>query len=198
MANYHPLFQRIALPFVAASFHFYFGYKVVGRENIPKGGCVVCPNHVQNSDPPLAAAAITSRHLIRVMAKKELFEGRGLAKSFFSRLITWLGAFPVDRNRADITAIKTALSAVREGKKLIIFPQGTRGAGEAEAKEGAAMLAVKTKAPVLPVYISEGKSWRCHATVVFGKPFYPENSKDYAKIAEDILRRIYALREEIK
>ena len=77
----------------------------------------------------------------------------------------WLYVY-LFREGADITAIKTALGAVREGRKLIIFPQGTRGASEGETKKGAAMLAVKTRAPILPMYITENKGFRCKATVV--------------------------------
>ena len=83
------------------------------------------------------------------MAKKELFR-----KKIFAWLIAALGAFPIDREGADITAIKTALGSVRAGQKLIIFPQGTRHAAEGETKKGAAMLAVKTRAPILPMYIT--------------------------------------------
>ena len=162
--KFHRWFQWIAVPFVALAFHIYFGYKVIGRENIPAGGCVVCPNHVQLSDPPFAA----------------------------------LGAFPIDREGADITAIKTALGCVREGQKLIIFPQGTRGAAEGETKKGAAMLAVKTRAPILPMYITENKRFRCKATVVIGKPFSPDpKEKDYGVIADDILAHIYELKEQV-
>lgn len=192
MAKFHQWFQNLALPFVELSFHLYFGLRIVGRENLPKGGCVVCANHTQNSDPPLAAAAISNRHNMMCMAKKELFEVRGLGW-----LITWLGAFPVDRSRADLTAIKTALKTVKEGKKLIIFPQGTRGANEEDAKDGAAMLALKTKAPIVPMYISENKRFRSHVTVVIGKPFLPDpTSKDYSALSHEIMHRIYALRTE--
>lgn len=191
-AIYHPLFQKISIPLVALAFHLYCGYKVSGRENIPEGGCVICPNHSDVIDPPLAAAAMGNRYPIRIMAKKELFQG-----GFFDRLITWLGAFPVDRSRADLTAIKTALQSVRDGRKLLIFPQGTRGAGEHEAKEGAAMLALKTRAPIVPMYITEKKGFRSHARVVIGKPFLPDpKTRDYAAVSADILRRIYELREE--
>jgi 1-acyl-sn-glycerol-3-phosphate acyltransferase len=192
MARFHPFFQKIALPCVAAAFHIYCGYNVTGRENIPAGGCVICPNHSDVIDPPMVAAAIGNRYPIRVMAKKELFGG-----GFFDSLITWLGAFPVDRSRADITAIKTALKAVKDGKKLLIFPQGTRNAGENSAKEGAAMLALKTKAPIVPVYITENKGFRTHARVIIGNPFQPDpQQKDYAALSEEILHRIYALRPE--
>lgn len=192
MAKYQPWFQHLALPCVAAALHIYFGYKVIGRENIPEGGCVICPNHSDVIDPPLVSAAMGNSHRIRLMAKKELFSG-----GFFGGLITWLGAFPVDRDRADITAIKTALQAVKDGRKLIIFPQGTRGASEEDAKDGAAMLALRTRAPIVPVYVTENKRFRTRAKVIFGKPFQPDpKTRDYAAVSEDILRRIYALREE--
>lgn len=192
MPKFHRWFQRLALPFVQLAFHIHFKLRIIGRENMPEGGCVVCPNHNHNSDPPLAACGISNRYGIRIMAKKELFEVRGL-----SRLITWLGAFPVDRSRADLTAIKTALQAVKDGNKLIIFPQGTRGAGEDEAKDGAAMLALKTKAPIVPVYITEKKKKHGRVYVIVGKPFQPDpKSKDYAALSHEIMHRIYALRPE--
>ena len=186
--------EWLVVPFVALAFHIYFGYRIIGRENIPEGGCVVCPNHIQLSDPPFAAVALSHRTPLRLMAKKELFQGNKL----FAWLIAALGAFPVDREGADITAIKTALSSVKAGQKLIIFPQGTRGAAEGETKKGAAMLAVKSRAPILPMYITEGKGFRCRATVVIGKPFTPDpKTKEYGALADDILRRIYALKEKV-
>ncbi|MDY3618971.1 lysophospholipid acyltransferase family protein [Agathobaculum sp.] len=191
-SKYHRWFQWLAIPFVALAFHIYFGFTVKGRKNIPEGGCVVCPNHCQLSDPPLAAAALGHQVPLRLMAKKELF-----AKGLLGPLISWLGAFPVDRGGTDITAIKTALGTVKAGQKLIIFPQGTRDAAEGETKKGAAMLAVKTRAPILPMYISENKKRRCHAKVIIGEPFLPDvKEKDYGVIADDILRRIYALKEQ--
>jgi len=126
------------------------------------------------------------------MAKKELFEHK-----YLGWLIAALGAFPVNREGVDMTAIKTAMRCIKDGKKLVIFPQGTRGAAAGEAKEGAAMLAVKTHAPILPVYISENKTFRSKVNLVIGEPFIPEpNQKDYGKIADDIMRRIYALKEQ--
>lgn len=191
--KYHRWFQWFAIPFVALAFHIYFGFKIIGRENIPEGGCVVCPNHVQLSDPPFAAVALGHTVPLRLMAKKELFRNR-----LFSWLIAALGAFPIDREGTDITAIKTALGEVRAGRKLIIFPQGTRDAAEGETKKGAAMLAVKTRAPILPMYISEDKGFRSKVKIVIGKPFTTDpKEKDYGAVADDILHRIYALKEQI-
>ena len=89
------------------------------------------------------------------------------------------------------------MRALKDGKKLLIFPQGTRGTEADGAKEGAAMLAVKTGVPILPMYISEDKKFRRHVRIVIGEPFMPPSgTRDYAPIADDILRRIYALRGE--
>ena len=61
------------------------------------------------------------------------------------------------------------------------------------------MLAVRTKSPIVPVYITEKKRFRTHARVVIGKPFLPDpKTKDYAAVSEEILHRIYALREEVQ
>ena len=98
--KYHRWFQALVVPLVALAFHIFFGYRVIGRENIPEGGCVVCPNHVQLSDPPFAAVALGGKTPLRLMAKKELFR-----KKIFAWLIAALGAFPIDREGADITAI---------------------------------------------------------------------------------------------
>lgn len=191
--NYRRWFQWLALPFISLAFHIYFGFRVIGRENIPKDGCIVCPNHIQASDPPFAAVALGHRYIIRLMAKKELFQ-----KHYFGYLIAALGAFPIDREGIDITAMKTAIRCAKDGNKLIIFPQGTRNAAKGETKKGAAMLAVKTGAPIVPMYISEEKKFRCGARVVIGEPFLPEKGqKDYAVIADEILHRIYALKEKI-
>ena len=194
--QYHRWFQKIAIPFVSAYDHLKYNFKVIGRENIPECGCVVVANHTQWADPVMVASALTNKHEFAAMAKKELFDIKPLAP-----LITALGAFPVDREKADIGAIKKSLKAVRDGKKLLIFPEGTRNHQEGDdAKEGAARIALKTGAPILPLYISENKKFRSKVYVVIGEPFIPEstNTKEgYRVLSNDIMHRVYALKEKI-
>lgn len=192
-AVFHPRFQRIAIVAVRLSFRLFFGYRVVGQENVPDGACIVVSNHVQINDPCFVVIAVGGKVPFRAMAKKELFE-----IPFVNRLVTWLGAFPVDRSRADVGAIKTALRAVQSGNRLLIFPQGTRGNEDTAAKSGAAMLAVRTKAPVLPVYLPEKKRFWSRPTVVIGEPYLPEQTRDYDRVADDMKERIYALRQEAR
>lgn len=194
--KFYPKFQAIAIPVVNIYDHLKYDYHVIGRENIPEDGCVVIANHTQWADPVLVATAMGNKYPIVAMAKKELFAIKPLAP-----LISALGAFPVDRGTADIGAIKTSLKAVKEGKKLLIFPEGTTRHKEGDAaKEGAAMIAARTGAPILPIYISENKKFRSKVYVVIGKPFVPEKtrSKDgYRKLADDMMKRVYALKETL-
>lgn len=192
--KYHRGFQRLAIPVISLYDHLKYNYHILGRENIPEGGCVVVANHSQWADPVLVASALSNKHDFAAMAKKELFDIKGLGP-----LITALGAFPVDRSKADINAIKLSLKAVRDGRKLLIFPEGTTRHKEGdEAKEGAARIALKTGAPILPIYISENKKFRSNVYVVIGEPFTPEptRTKEGSRaLADEIMRRIYALKE---
>lgn len=194
--KYNRTFQALAIPIVNVYDHLKYNYHVIGREKVPDGGCVLVANHTQWADPVLVGTALGNQYPLVAMAKKELFQIKLLGP-----LISALGAFPVDRGTADIGAIKTSLKAVKEGKKLLIFPEGgTKHKAGDEAKAGAAMIAARTGAPIVPIYISENKKFRSKVYVVFGDAYIPEKTKSkdgYRAIADDMMRRIYALKEKI-
>lgn len=194
--KYNRTFQALAIPIVNVYDHLKYNYHVIGREKVPDGGCVLVANHTQWADPVLVGTALGNQYPLVAMAKKELFQIKLLGP-----LISALGAFPVDRGTADIGAIKTSLKAIKEGKKLLIFPEGgTKHKAGDEAKVGAAMIAARTGAPIVPIYISENKKFRSKVYVVFGDAYIPEKTKSkdgYRAIADDMMRRIYALKETI-
>ena len=194
--KYNRTFQALAIPIVNVYDHLKYNYHVIGREKVPDGGCVLVANHTQWADPVLVGTALGNQYPLVAMAKKELFQIKLLGP-----LISALGAFPVDRGTADIGAIKTSLKAVKDGKKLLIFPEGgTKHKAGDEAKVGAAMIAARTGAPIVPIYISENKRFRSKVYVVFGDAYIPEKTKSkdgYRAIADDMMRRIYALKETI-
>ena len=194
--KYNRTFQALAIPIVNVYDHLKYNYHVIGREKVPDGGCVLVANHTQWADPVLVGTALGNQYPLVAMAKKELFQIK-----LIGPLISALGAFPVDRGTADIGAIKTSLKAVKEGKKLLIFPEGgTKHKAGDEAKVGAAMIAARTGAPIVPIYISENKKFRSKVYVVFGDAYIPEKTKSkdgYRAIADDMMRRIYALKETI-
>lgn len=128
-------------------FRLYFRGKVTGKEKVPlEGKLIVVSNHASVFDPPLISAAIPRP--VSYMAKQELFEVNGL-----SQLITSLGAYPVNRAGFDRRAIRQAISRLEEGWATGIFLEGTRtkDAKVHEPKLGAALIAAKAQAPLLPV-----------------------------------------------
>ncbi len=193
------MFYRFAHRLIWIIFRLIYRLNVVGREYVPQGAGVVSGNHTSNLDAVILALALPSCDKPSFMAKKELFKFRP-----FAWLITALGAFPVDRSSADLRAIKQALDVLRSGRKLLLFPEGTRVAEDeaVAAKHGAAMLASKTNSPIIPVNISRGrKPFVNRITVVFGKPF--EFSKDkgktspqeYPAIIDEVMREVRRLGE---
>jgi len=157
--------------FFAVLFSIAFRWRTSGTENIPAGGAIIAANHISLWDPPVVGTAISRK--AHFMAKEELF-----ANPVFGWLISKLGAFPVKRGAADRTAIKTALTLLKNGSILVIFPEGTRSKdgklGTPEA--GLALLAVKAGVPVIPAAIfGTNKIFRDgHVLpkfrIVFGKP----------------------------
>lgn len=111
---------------------------IIGRENLPEHGALLCPNHNSNWDPVLVALKVPVNYRLHIMAKKELF-----CNKVFDWVLRKLGAFPVDRGEGDIEAVKTALKAIKSGDNLLIFPEGTRveHEGALPAKGGVAVIA---------------------------------------------------------
>ena len=134
---YHAVFWpiRILMGFAHPIVH------VRGLENIPDGPAVICCNHSSFSDAIWVIVCSHQKRIFRTMAKKELFSHRVLGW-----FITKLGAFPVDREANDIHAVKTALGVLREGDKLLIFPEGTRvREGACDFSDGRNLLAAPAR-----------------------------------------------------
>lgn len=175
--------------------------KVIGRENIPaEGGFVLAMNHRSNLD--VIAGGLSCPRQLHFMAKKELFKNRLLGWLFKK-----LNAFPLDRKGNDLKAIKTALSLLKSGEVLGIFPEGTRvRRGEnVDAKAGVSMLALRARVPVVPgVIVGEYKLFH-RVYVIFGKPvslekYYDEklSNEQLQQISEEILKEIKKMDADTK
>lgn len=119
------------------------------KKNLPEGACIICSNHLSNSDPLLVG--IGQKRQIRFMAKEELFENK-----FLKAVISATGAFPVTRGHAEEKGLSNAETVLKDGEVLGIFPEGTRSkTGELlRMRSGAALLAASNKVPVLPMCIT--------------------------------------------
>ena len=175
--------------------------RAIGRENIPDGPAILCPNHTRMSDPFFVAYAMTLKHRPQVMAKAEL-----ISIPVLGWLLEKAGVFAVERGKSDVGAIKRAMKCLKGGDKLLMFPEGTRSQDEnmGDAKTGVAMLSVRTGTPILPIYIPAEKKWFGRTPVVFGEPYIPQtktergSAEEYKLIAKDLMDRIAALEDQAK
>jgi len=120
------------------------------------------------------------------MAKKELFK-----VPVVGAIIKWAGAFPVSRGTGDLGAIKAALSALKAGKAMAIFPEGTRVKGDQahSAKAGVALIAEKTGGPIVPVAIRGGYRLFSKIDIFIEEPIFVK-SKDGKKLTSEELQAI--------
>lgn len=155
--------------------------RIIGKENIPQDGAILfCGNHRTYLDPPLIVAT-AGRHM-RFMAKEELSKNK-----FFAFLGVVFDAIYVKRDSKDITAMKEALKTLKSGSCIGLFPEGTRNGLEknnGKIKNGAAYLALKTGAQIVPIGI-QGDSKPFHkSTIIYGKPLDLSKYQGIKKIDE--------------
>lgn len=171
--------------------------KVYGVEKIPQGRALICCNHTSLMDPLYLAVAMYGKRRIttKYMAKKEITRIPLIPTLLKNYLIF------IDRGKSDLKAIKDTIEIVRNGGKVVIFPEGTRvSSGEnIQGKSGVSMISIKSETPLVPVYITGGKKplWRFpKVDIVFGDAYMPERrprtpvSVAYREIADDLMQRI--------
>lgn len=176
--------------------HISFKCERIGVENIPSdGGAIVALNHRSYWDVVFAGSFL--KRPLRYMAKSGLFEN-----PLFGWLITKLGAFPVQRGKGDVGAIKSALKILKGGDVMLIFPEGKRvfGGEHTKAKSGVALISIMARVPVIPVCISGDYKFRHKITVNIGTPiefseYYTKkpDGEELQKIADNVLETIYNL-----
>lgn len=167
-----------------------FKINVIGEDRIPKDGPVlICSNHISEYDPPLVATHVNRE--MSFFAKSELFK-----IPLLGRLIPRLNAIPVERGKSDRQALKKSVEAVKEGRMMLIFPEGSRSTDGTlgDFQEGASFIAVKGGAKIVPAAIKGTYNKNEGITIVFGKPI------DVDKMVEDGQKRkeiTVKLREDI-
>ena len=181
------------------------GCRPVGVENLPRaGGFILASNHISNLDPPLVGCYVPRR--THFLGKRELFE---------TPVLKWIvgrtNMHPVRRGGFDRAAVKTAVSVLKSGAPLVMFPEGTRSKTDEflEPKAGIGMIAREALAPIIPCYIQGSNHFkRClvrreRLQIAYGAPLGPEwlerqsNDKEgWRAIAREVMRRIGELKSE--
>ena len=185
------------------------GFRVTGVRNVPRTGrLIVVSNHLHNLDPLVVAVAVPRP--VHFMAKAELFRVPVLGL-----LIRFVGAFPIERGRADRKAIRRAEETLAQGIAFGIFPEGTRSVTAAMTKPlaGGALIALRSGAPILPVAVTgtehlpfngsraPKRRFRRAVRVTIGEPFIVPRTLDGQRLTSEgatdvMMRRVAALLPE--
>ncbi|NNC89009.1 MAG: 1-acyl-sn-glycerol-3-phosphate acyltransferase [Akkermansiaceae bacterium] len=202
--NYYFWLGRMLFSSALRSF---FSFRVINpRKRIEHGGAIIAANHASFLDPPVVGCAY--EHGVHFLARETLFRG------FASWLLPRWNAIPIDRDQADLKSMKTVLRALKGGKRVVMFPEGTRTmTGDLQdAKAGLGLLIAKSGVPVQPVRVlgtyealpKGRRSLRLHPiTVIIGDPiqFEPEQLRGksreaYQALADRVMAEIAALAPE--
>jgi 1-acyl-sn-glycerol-3-phosphate acyltransferase len=168
--------------------------RVVGINNVPaEGPVVLCANHTSLLDPPLLGTPL--ERMVHFMAKAELFD-----VPILGTMISKVGAFPVKRGGVSKESIRLAISLLKNGSVMGIFPEGSRSNSGGMGKKGAASLALKSGAAVVPVAIIGNYFLFRPMTIVYGPPVdlseFAGASSDDLELATDkimmVIRRMHA------
>lgn len=181
------------------------GYRVVGREYVPRGGpLIVVGNHLSFLEPPLVTGIVPRR--LTFLALYDLFDIRGLAL-----ILRVMGALPIKRGGArDLDAVRVALDLLRRNEAVGIYPEGTRSLapGLLRANPGVSLLALKSGATILPVAVTGTERltriqdialarWRHpRVRIAIGRPFTvnPVSGRaDHQAIADAIMVEVASL-----
>lgn len=139
-------------------------------KNRIRGGAIVAANHTAFSDPFLAGVAFWYRRMF-FLAAEIVMQGK-----LRNWLLRGVGAIEIDRNQADIEAIRKSVDVLKEGNLLLIFPQG--GISEENQiqtlKSGAVLIALQAGVPIVPMHIRPREYWYSRRTVVIGQTLDPK------------------------
>jgi 1-acyl-sn-glycerol-3-phosphate acyltransferase len=177
--------------------------RIEGRENVPRGGCLIVSNHVSYMDPTTVGWAVARE--IFYLGRKTLFK-----PPFWNWFLPICNVLPIDRDGRDISGLRNIIKLLKAEKAVLLFPEGTRSPDGTlqPAEPGAGLVAIKAGVPVLPVRVfgtfeslsRHQKRLRFHPIrVVIGKPYLPsipegQNEKQsYPRIAQEMMEKIAAL-----
>ena len=176
--------------FMVAVTQVLFPFKLIGKEKIKEGACVLVGNHYRIWD--IVHMACTTKEKVHFITKQELYKNK-----FLAHLCDIVEAIPVSRDGRDAKAVMTALRYLKKGEKISMFPEGTRNRTKEELlplNGGSALFAIKAKVPVYPVMCLRKTRLFLRTKIVIGDPidlsaFYDRKltAEDYAA-AEEIIR----------
>lgn len=149
-------FYRVMKAIFGGIYKCIYRVKVINKGNeVFDRPFIVCANHTSMMDGPVVTVGLKNQ--LRCMAKKEIFR-----VPFVGLFLKSMGAFPIDRSKGDIAAVRQTIDILKSGSCVAVFPQGTRmpyvHPRDAEIKSGIGMFAERAGVGILPVCIKTKKN----------------------------------------
>jgi 1-acyl-sn-glycerol-3-phosphate acyltransferase len=143
---------------------------------------ILAPNHESDIDTPLVLLSLPYAWRKRTVvgaASDRFYAKRAYALSSGF----WINTFPFDRGGGQRRGLAAAAAHLRDGRNVLLYPQGTRGAGPDAYRAGVAELALTADAPIIPIHITgsalimpknRGLNRRAKTTITFARPIHPK------------------------
>lgn len=171
--------RYIVLPIV----RIFYPFRYYGNKKVKDGACIYVGNHYRMADPMYMLP--TTCEGIHFIGKKESYSMPIFG--FFCKKVRMIA---VNRDGTDVRAVMDSLKCLKNGEKISIFPEGKRNKTNEPFlpfSSGAALLAIRSKSPIVPVVIYNRARFLRMTHILIGEPF--ELSEYYGqKLTDELLK----------
>jgi len=185
--------------FLLPAFWIIYPFRFFGKKKVPDGPYLYISNHYGSMD--FIYPFCTTPECARILSKQEV-----LSQPFVGFMAKRVKVIPVARGTKDAKPLNNCLRCLKNGEKVVVFPEGTRNRTDKPLlpfKSGASVMAIKARVPVVPMLIyNRPKAFRM-THIIVGEPFelsdfYGEELTDVRRKEADaiLVNKLMALREE--
>ncbi|ADH61560.1 phospholipid/glycerol acyltransferase [Thermoanaerobacter mathranii subsp. mathranii str. A3] len=183
----------------------FYSLEVKYEKNLPEGACIFVANHQSLLDPVVVVCSV--KRPVIFLASSELYK-----IIFLKPVLKIAKAIPIKKNSPDLNALKQALSRLKEGDSIGLFPEGgISPTGKVKKMhEGAMYLAYKSGKPIVPIAILGTYSILPFGTYIpkikgkirvkIGEPIYPNLNIDIkaeiGELRDKVMQKILKMLEE--
>ena len=150
---------------VVPTFFLFKPFRFYGKKDKRKGACIYVGNHYKMMD--IVYIGAQNWECLHFVSKRENLESKFIGP--FARAIK---AIPVNRDGNDVRGLLDCFKCLKNGQKIAIYPEGTRNKTDQEMlpfKHGAAIMAIKTKTPVVPIVTYKRPRWFRMTDILIGE-----------------------------
>ncbi len=147
-------------------FYIFKPFRFYGNKKIKDGAAVLVCNHYTLLD--IVYPGVLTWEGVHFVSKKE-----NLSVPILNAVMRKVKTLIANRDGNDVRVLLDSLKCLKNGDKIVIFPEGTRNKTDEpmlEFHHGAAVMAIKGKAPIIPVVIYKKPRFFRMTHVIVGEP----------------------------